>query len=98
MQPEQQPPLVRSILSFYLEHPTLVETNEGLARWRLLEERIDRTLRETQEALDWLVANEYLRQIPRRGSSSVFMMNHERWQDARRFVEPATEGTPRGQR
>lgn len=93
-----QPRLVRSILSFYLERPTLVETNEGLARWRLLEERIDRTLRETQAALDWLVDERFLREIPRRSGAPVFMMNYDRRQDAEKFVSVKEEAKPRGRR
>jgi hypothetical protein len=89
---------VNDLLHYYLTHPTAVDTSEGLARWRLLEEYVERTMRETQEALDWLVAHGFLREITRPGGRTVFMMNADRRPDAERFLAAAREGSPHGER
>ena len=73
-------------MNYYLAHPSAVDTSEGLARWRLLEEYVERTIRETEEALAWLVEREALRQIERPCGRSVFVMNPDRRDAARQFV------------
>ena len=82
----RHPRLAKDILHYYLTHPAAVDTTEGLAHWRLLEEYVERTLRETQDALEWLVNCGFLRRVPRRGGPPVFMMNHDRRGDAEVFV------------
>ena len=77
-------------MTYYLTHPAAVDTSEGLAHWRLLEEYVERTLRETQDALEWLVECGFLRRVVRRGGSPVFMMNPDRRDEAEQFV--AQEG------
>jgi hypothetical protein len=89
---------VNDLLNYYLTHPTAVDTSEGLARWRLLEEYVERTMRETEDALGWLVAHGFLREIPRRGGRPVFMMNADRRRDAELLLADAREGKRRGQR
>jgi hypothetical protein len=84
-------------MHYYLTHPTAVDTSEGLARWRLLEEYVERTMRETQEALDWLVARGFLREIPRRSGRPVFMMNTDRRQEAELFLADAHEAARHGE-
>jgi hypothetical protein len=37
------PRLTKDILRFYVEHPGVAETPEGLARWRLLEQYVEDT-------------------------------------------------------
>jgi len=83
-------------LHYYLTHPTAVDTTEGLAQWRLLEEYVERTLRETQEALDWLVDCGFLRRVARPGGRAVFMMNPGRRRDAEAFM--AREAADHGDR
>lgn len=78
-------------MRYYLTHPTAVDTSEGLARWRLLEEYVERTMRETQEALDWLVAHGYLSKVTRPGGRTVFMMNPDRRDEAEAFVAQLQE-------
>jgi hypothetical protein len=82
-----QPRLAKDVLRYYLTHPTAVDTCEGLARWRLLEEYVERTTRETEEALAWLVGHGFLDEITRPGGRTVFYMRPDRRFEAERFVE-----------
>ena len=85
-----QPKLARDLLKLYLTNPTLVETTEGLARWRLAEQLLDQTIRETEQALEWLVSRGFLRQISGRGRT-VFMMNPDRRDEARHWIGHGSE-------
>lgn len=92
-----QPRLARDLLRLYLTNPTMVETIEGLARWRLAEQLIEQTIRETQQALEWLVGRGFLREISGRRGRTVFMMNPDRREDAQQWVG-AARGDRRGDR
>ena len=56
--------LTREILNYFLRSPHAADNLEGIARWRLLEERIQRTVEETKESLDWLLEEGYLVRRP----------------------------------
>ena len=86
-----QPKLARDLLELYLTNPTLVETTEGLARWRLTERLLDKTFRETEQALAWLVNRGFLRQISGRRGRTVFMMNPDRRDEARHWIGSGQE-------
>jgi len=88
----------RALLGYYLSHPDAVETTEGLARWRLVEEFVERTVRETEGAVTDLVERGFLIQTTRAGGQPLFTMNRERVDDARAFVEGAREGEGDGDR
>ena len=83
------PRLAKDLLSYYLKHPTTVETTEGLARWRLLEEYVERTIRETEQAIHWLVERGFLREVVRPGGRSVYVINPDRRDQAEALVEDA---------
>ena len=97
MTDEDCPRLTRELLSYYTRHPQAADTSEGLARWRLLEEFVERTTRETEEALGWLVQQGFLREMPASGGRSVFVLDPDRRGDAEAFLgEP--KGAKRGRR
>ena len=83
--------LARDLLELYLTNPTLVETTEGLARWRLAEQLLETTMRETQQALEWLVSRGFLRQISGRQGRTVFMMNPDRRDEAQHWIGRGSE-------
>jgi hypothetical protein len=86
-----QPKLARDLLKLYLTNPTLVETTEGLARWRLADQLLDKTIRETEQALEWLVSRGFLRQISGRRGRTVFMMNPDRRDEAQHWIGRGSE-------
>ncbi len=93
---QRSPPLAKDLLNYYLRNPASIDTSEGLARWRLLEEYVERTVRETEEALGWLVRHGFLRELRRPGGRPVFVMDPERRADAETFVNGADDRGRRG--
>ncbi len=81
----------------YVENPDLVDSLEGLARWRLLEDLVQRHVNETSEALRWLVDQGYLETIGGRpGVQTMYRLNAERSTDAKRLVAGPAKGAARG--
>jgi hypothetical protein len=72
---ERVPPPVRQILSYFVRNPGAADSLEGIARWRLLEESIHRSVQETERALSWLVKEGYLLAIPQLHASRLFQLN-----------------------
>jgi hypothetical protein len=87
MPPPTHPRLAKDLLGYYVRHPQAADTAEGLVRWRLLEEWVERTLRETEDALNWLVAQGYLQQRTVAGRPPLFVLNSERQSEAEAFLE-----------
>ena len=48
--------IARAILRYFVTHPTAKDTLEGVARWWLARERIDRTVDEVAQSLSILLA------------------------------------------
>lgn len=85
-EPEPDDEIVKQILSYFVRNPQAVDGVEGIARWRLLEEQIHRTVEQSQVALDWLVAKSYLQEVHKAGSERLFRLNAQRHADAARFL------------
>jgi hypothetical protein len=84
-----QPPeldIVKQILSYFVRHPNAMDSLEGVARWRLLEEQIDRTVRKTESALEWLLAEGYLMEVRRPGTEKLYQLNFKRRSKAIEFL------------
>ncbi|MEO8679783.1 MAG: hypothetical protein ABI665_12095 [Vicinamibacterales bacterium] len=88
----------KEILRYYLTYPDACETAEGLARWRLIQVHVERTVRETNEAVVDLVRRGLLTKTTRRGVEVLFMMNRERAAEARTLVEDPPAGKTDGDR
>lgn len=78
----------REILSYFVRNPRAADSIEGVARWRLLDQTIHRTVDETRQALQWLVAQGFLRESKTMGSGTIFDLNPERQAEALRFLGP----------
>jgi hypothetical protein len=85
------PPLMGDVLRFYVEHPGVAETPEGLARWRLLEQYVESTMRETTDAVDWLVEHGFLHEVAARRGAPLFMLNTERRSEAEALLNTSKE-------
>jgi hypothetical protein len=80
-------PNAKQILAYFLRNPEAADSIEGIARWRLLEMIVQRTLTETEGAIRWLVNEGYLREKEVPGSQSIFFLNEEKAAEARRLLD-----------
>lgn len=79
-------PVAQDILRYFLRNPGAVDSLTEIARWRLMQERLRRSVEETHVALTWLVEQGYLHEETRMGTESLFQLNPARQQDAASFV------------
>ena len=82
--------VAREILRFYLRNPEAADSVEGLARWRLLDERIYSTLDKVSRAVSWLVSQELLVKEPTSPCTSVFRLNESERKKSEGFVQQTT--------
>jgi hypothetical protein len=82
-----QTDVARQILSYFLRNPEAVDSLVGIARWRLLEEEIYRSVADTESALNWLIAHRYLKEAPVQGTERVFQLNPEKRREAESFLK-----------
>ena len=78
--------VVREVLSYFVRNPKAADSLEGVARWRLLEEQVHRTVQETEAAMAYLVSQGFLEEIATAGSGKVFRMKTNRRAEAIRFL------------
>ncbi len=79
--------VVRDVMRYFVEHPTAIDSLEGIARWRLLEQRVRNVVAETDAALSLLVEHEILDEIRVAGAPTLFRLNPERSDAAQRLLE-----------
>ena len=84
----EDPKLVvaREILGYFLLNPEAADSLTEIARWRLMQETVRRTVESTQEALNWLTTEGYLREESRAGTERIYQLNGERRGEAERFL------------
>ena len=73
-------------MRYFVRHPQAVDDLEGIARWRLAEEKIRNKVEETHCALTWLVERGYLRLTRTVGPSPVFSLNPDKAVEAARLA------------
>ena len=81
------PKRTREVLGYFLHHPRAADSLEGVARWRLREEAIHRSVDEINAALVWLVAQGFLVEKSASGARAVFSLNPRRIADAACFMD-----------
>ena len=77
---------VIEVLKYFRENPDAADTLEGIARWRLLQRAITQTVRETDEAVQWLVGKGFLLEVSSRAAPRVFRLNPARASEAAALV------------
>jgi hypothetical protein len=77
--------LAAQILSYFMEHPDAVDNLEGVSAWRLLGTRVRSAVEGTQQALDQLVEQGYLRKIST-ASGPLYQINEEKLAAAEQFL------------
>jgi hypothetical protein len=83
--------VVKQVLRYFLRNPQSADSLEGVARWRLLEERVHHTLIETQRALEELVAEGYLQEVSVPGSEQIYALNTTKLREAEQFAGTAID-------
>jgi len=79
--------VVKQVLSYFVRNQQAADTIEGVARWRLLQEQIHRSVRETEVALDWLVKKGFLEQtLPGGSRNPIFRLNQKQIELAKSFL------------
>jgi hypothetical protein len=82
-------------LDYFLRNPAAIDSLTGIARWRLMEEFVQRSLETTQSALEWLVEAGYITEVTRLGSERMFQLNSNKREAAESFVgKPKTRKKP----
>jgi len=85
--PKHEPPnMATEVLNYFVRNPHAADSLEGVARCRLMDEVIRRTLDETEAALEWLVARNYLTRSVSPGGTATFSLNPERAEQAWQFL------------
>jgi hypothetical protein len=74
----RQNEIAKDILGYFMRNPNAADSLEGIARWRLLEEVVYRTLDETQQAVTWLVKQGVLLETATAGFGPVFRLNAQK--------------------
>jgi hypothetical protein len=65
-----------------------MDSLEGITRWRLLEQALQRKLAETQKALNWLVDHGYVMEEQRPSTPRMFRLNPEKAGEAESLLQP----------
>ena len=84
---KQQPKRVKEVLEHFVRNPQAADTLEGIARWRLLREVVYRSVEETAEALDWLVAEGFLNETATTYSKPIYSLNADAIPKANRLLD-----------
>jgi hypothetical protein len=83
---------VREVLRYFTRNPQAADTIEGVARWRLLDERIERNIAQVSQAIAWLVSRGFLAREFTSPSTSIFRLNRQERQRANRFLQVGAPG------
>lgn len=76
------------IIRYFLQRPDAADTLEGIARWRLMQQTIDRTIEETLAAVRLLIERGQIEEMRLAGGAIVFRLLRDKATDA----EPRGDG------
>ncbi len=84
---EPDPDVVRTVLAYFVRNRKAADTVEGIARWRLSEEQVNRSLQQVDLAISWLVEQGLLEEVrPASSEVPVFRLNQGRHAEAVRYL------------
>ena len=70
----------------YLQNPNAIDTIEGIAEWRLLEDLVQRRVRATDAAVGWLVEQGFLERIEGDAIPALYRFNEAKRAEAEQFL------------
>jgi hypothetical protein len=79
--------VVRDIMRYFVQHPAAADSVEGIARWRLLQQRVQDVVQETDAALALLVGRDIILEIRTGSAPPLFRLNPEKSDEVRRLLE-----------
>jgi len=79
--------VAKDILRYFLRNPGAVDSLKEIARWRLMQEAVRRSVEETQDALEWLTEEGFVSEESRTGAENIYQLNPARRAEAASFVE-----------
>jgi hypothetical protein len=82
-----EPEVAVQILNYFGRNPQAVDSLEGIVRWRLMQEQIHRTVRETELALEWLVQRGFVSEERRVSAGALYKLNPEKIEEIQEFLE-----------
>jgi hypothetical protein len=80
-------PVAKEILSYFLRNPDAADSLTEIARWRLMQEAVRRSVENTQAALNWLISEGYVLEEIRVGTESLFQLNPAKRGEAESFLK-----------
>lgn len=90
--------VARDILRYFTRNPQAADTVEGVARWRLLDERIHSDLERVTRAMAWLVSRGLLVKEPLAGSAAIFRLNDKEPREIERFLQKRKRWSKKGKK
>lgn len=81
--------VAREIMTYFLRHPVAADSLEGIARWRLMLQKIDQTVDETAAALRMLVEGGLMEEIRNGLGEPIFRLNPNKREEAERLLSGA---------
>jgi hypothetical protein len=79
--------VAREIMRYFLRHPVAADSLEGIARWRLMLQKIDQTVEETAEALHALVDADLMEEVQGPSGEPVYRLNASKREEAERLLK-----------
>lgn len=67
--------VAREIMRYFLDRTEAADTLEGIARWRLMQQSIERTVDETASALRLLIARGHIEEVRTGVGPALFRLN-----------------------
>ena len=81
-----EPETAREVLEYFLSHPAAADSLEGIARWRIMQQRIENVVQETAYAVQWLLSKGLLVESAVSRSGRIYRLNPEKQDLAMRFA------------
>lgn len=79
--------IIRQILRHLIEHPEAKDTRQGIIRWWLPDAGDERREEEVQQAIDWLVAQNWLVKRDTTSSQTLYGMNRTTLEAIEEFLK-----------
>lgn len=80
--------VAREVMRYLLDNTAAADTLEGIARWRLMQQRIDHTVDETMAAVQLLVTRGFVEEVHTGAGPTLFRLSAAR----RAEIESAVGG------